>query len=168
MKTFELQTKFTTHLVYLLYRYFDTLSIIKPYSSRAANSERFIVCKGLKKETSSQLIHYLSQVNEKLWEFKKLKNQIPKSSHSKTQPDFIPFQEKVTLELLDVTGFLDDQLVKKDEDFMDYIQASNMKLAIKETEAIQELLLYASEPNKLAYPQSEIRVKCLQEWHLPL
>ena len=41
-KLFDVFTPVTAALVYILYRHFDRISIIKPYTSRPANSERFV------------------------------------------------------------------------------------------------------------------------------
>lgn len=47
-KTFDLFTPFSVGLVYLLYCCFERVCLFKPITSRPANSERYVVCKGLK------------------------------------------------------------------------------------------------------------------------
>jgi cap1 methyltransferase len=39
-KIFDVFTPFTAGLIYILYRHFERICIIKPYTSRPANSER--------------------------------------------------------------------------------------------------------------------------------
>ncbi len=39
-KTFDVFTRFSAGLLYILHRHFDRLSIFKPHTSRPANSER--------------------------------------------------------------------------------------------------------------------------------
>lgn len=46
-KFFDIVDEFTGDLVWLLYQLFEEICITKPLSSRPANSERYIVCKGL-------------------------------------------------------------------------------------------------------------------------
>lgn len=41
-KVFDTFTPFTVGLIYILYRVFDQVCMIKPYTSRPANSERFL------------------------------------------------------------------------------------------------------------------------------
>jgi len=48
IKIFDISTFNTVNLIYYLYECFERVEIYKPYSSRPANSERYIVCKSLK------------------------------------------------------------------------------------------------------------------------
>ncbi|CAB1340109.1 unnamed protein product [Coregonus sp. 'balchen'] len=64
-KTFDLFTPFSVGLVYLLYLCFDRVSLFKPITSRPANSERYIVCRGLK-PGSDPVREYMFTVNLKL------------------------------------------------------------------------------------------------------
>lgn len=52
-------------LVYLMYRAFDQVCIHKPNTSRPANSERYLVCKGLK-EGAKSIRDYMFKINQKL------------------------------------------------------------------------------------------------------
>ena len=126
MKTFDIATQFTVDLVYIIYRYFDQLAIVKPLTSRAINSERYLVCKGLRASFPKDVIAHLAKINQQFNDLKRT-SQIPKSSHTDAQPDFIPFEERVALELLDVESILETDIVDKDSDFLDHIRASNMK-----------------------------------------
>jgi len=44
-KAYEIETQFTAGLVYLLYRQFENVTIVKPVTSRPINSERYIIAK---------------------------------------------------------------------------------------------------------------------------
>ncbi|WAR18798.1 CMTR1-like protein, partial [Mya arenaria] len=61
-KLFDLFTPFSVGLVYLMYRIFDKVSIFKPVTSRPANSERYIICQGLRpdKEPVQQYFHEIN------------------------------------------------------------------------------------------------------------
>jgi len=63
-KVFDMFTPFTVGLVFLLRQHFEKLSIIIPYTSRPANSERYIVCKNLLQK-APPVMDYLYSVNER-------------------------------------------------------------------------------------------------------
>ncbi|KAJ3273681.1 FtsJ methyltransferase domain-containing protein 2, partial [Terramyces sp. JEL0728] len=123
LKLFETKTVFTLELLYLLYLSFDTVSIIKPKTSRPCNSEKFIVCKAY--QESQDLQKYLEKV---LAEFSKLKQQLLpiKSGHKHHQSGYIPYDEKIELQLNDVNEILDWKIIEKDEKFVDYIENYNL------------------------------------------
>uniref|UniRef100_A0A452TYF3 Cap-specific mRNA (nucleoside-2'-O-)-methyltransferase 1 n=1 Tax=Ursus maritimus TaxID=29073 RepID=A0A452TYF3_URSMA len=64
-KTFDLFTPFSVGLIYLLYCCFERVCLFKPLTSRPANSERYVVCKGLKVGIDD-VRDYLFSVNIKL------------------------------------------------------------------------------------------------------
>ena len=47
-KLFDVHSLVTIKFIYLLSRYFEEIFITKPYTSRPANSEKYLVCKGFK------------------------------------------------------------------------------------------------------------------------
>ena len=46
LKLFDIHTSNTLQMIFLLSNYFDEVILTKPYTSRPANSEKYIVCKG--------------------------------------------------------------------------------------------------------------------------
>ena len=46
IKMFDILYYSSIQLIYILYQCYDTVTIIKPYTSRTTNSEKYIVCKG--------------------------------------------------------------------------------------------------------------------------
>lgn len=52
----------------------------------------------------------------------------------------------------------------EDEEFMDAIHASNMKNAVKQSQAIDDLIQYASDTPPLSFNQGEIAARCLKTW----
>ncbi|NP_001123814.1 cap-specific mRNA (nucleoside-2'-O-)-methyltransferase 1 [Xenopus tropicalis] len=64
-KTFDLFTPFSVGLIYLLYCCFERICLFKPLTSRPANSERYVVCRGLK-EGIDDVRNYLFTVNRRL------------------------------------------------------------------------------------------------------
>ncbi|KAG1146664.1 hypothetical protein G6F37_004691 [Rhizopus arrhizus] len=61
-KFFDMLTPFTINLVWLLYQLFDEICITKPFSSRPANSERYVVCRSLTVAHPTDLIDKLSSI----------------------------------------------------------------------------------------------------------
>ena len=48
VKIFDIFTIFTVKIIYFLTGIFETVNITKPYTSRSANSEKYIICKNFK------------------------------------------------------------------------------------------------------------------------
>lgn len=58
-------------LVYLMYRAFESVCIQKPNTSRPANSERYLVCKGKRKGADS-IAQFMLEINARLNQVRKL------------------------------------------------------------------------------------------------
>lgn len=115
LRMFDLNTKFSIDILYILYRYFSKIAICKPYSSRACENERFIVCKGLRKNNLDDILKILSDANTSFVNETELGDKI------------IPLKDQIRSSQLDVLSLLKPNIIKEDEDFMDSIQGSNMK-----------------------------------------
>ncbi len=113
LRMFDLNTKFSIDVLYILYRFFSKIAICKPYSSRACENERFIICKGLQKKAPDNILKHLFETSKSF----------VKDSGSKV----IPFKDQVRSSVSDVLSILRSEIVLEDEDFMDSIQGSNMK-----------------------------------------
>ena len=136
-KVFDLYTDFSVELVYLLAQSFEKFCIIKPYTSRPANSERYIVGLGLREQNPASAI-LLSKLNDsKIWED--------------------PNKE--------ITSFFDFDLIP--EDFLKYLTESNEELVQKQEEACTELLTYGYNPDLAPLDQEDVKKRCLEEWKLP-
>jgi len=59
LKVFDLFTDATIDLIYILSTLYEKTYIVKPYTSRSANSERYIVCKYYKLTDSTNIINKL-------------------------------------------------------------------------------------------------------------
>ena len=44
-KIFDISTDFTIQIIYILYKSYNSVTIVKPFSSRSANSEKYVVCR---------------------------------------------------------------------------------------------------------------------------
>jgi len=62
LKIFDIFHKSTVDILYLLSYYYSDVSVIKPYTSRIANSEKYVICQGFKLDDSSILIDQICRV----------------------------------------------------------------------------------------------------------
>jgi cap1 methyltransferase len=150
LKTMELLSTFSVGIFYILYRYFDSIAIVKPLSSHSSLSERFIICKGLKESHPDFVIRHLESV-----------------LHSMNSNATKAIEKIIEANLEDVESVVDLDLITSDEDFLDYLQGSNMKVSIKQTEALQELQEYSFGYRLNEFDQAKIRWHSLQSLRLP-
>ena len=138
---FDLFTPFSVGLIYLMYMAFDSVCIFKPVTSRSANSERYLVCKGLKERTS-HLFEYMFYLNEKL---------------NKLKETNIDIREVVPLETL-----------KRDETFFENMLTSNNVLGARQIASLRKLIAYVQNTNLVGPDQEVVRKQCLNAWHIPI
>ena len=62
LKIFDVFHKATVDILYLLCYYYNNVSIMKPHTSRIANSEKYIVCQGFKISNSAKIIEQVSEL----------------------------------------------------------------------------------------------------------
>ncbi|XP_070579029.1 cap-specific mRNA (nucleoside-2'-O-)-methyltransferase 1-like [Ptychodera flava] len=139
-KTFDLFTPFSVGLIYLLYRVFDHVTLFKPVTSRPANSERYIVCKGLKAE-SMHVRDYLFSINDKIWELKNTDQ--------------------------DVNEVVPLHIIQSDTQFINYMKESNESLAIVQAKALKKIQAYAQNTTLFEGKQADMRKECLRLWGIP-
>ena len=97
-KFFDLNLYFTTEMLYLLYSSYETIYIYKPFTSRIANSEKYIVCTnfiGIDETLLNNLFNVLENWNK--YEYQTINyifKQIPN--------DFIEKIKTINIEIIDV------------------------------------------------------------------
>ena len=62
LKIFDVFHKATVDILYLLCYYYNNVSIMKPHTSRIANSEKYVVCQGFKIADSGKIIEQITGV----------------------------------------------------------------------------------------------------------
>ncbi|XP_060610056.1 cap-specific mRNA (nucleoside-2'-O-)-methyltransferase 1 [Anolis sagrei] len=139
-KTFDLFTPFSVGLVYLLYCCFERVSIFKPVTSRPANSERYVVCRGLKSGIE-EVRDYLFTVNIRI-------NQL----RSRDQ---------------DVNLVVPLEVIKGDHDFHDYMVRSNERLCAVQIKALAKIRAFVQDTTLNEPRQADIRKECLRLWGIP-
>ncbi|XP_038074653.1 cap-specific mRNA (nucleoside-2'-O-)-methyltransferase 1-like [Patiria miniata] len=139
-KTFDLFTPFSIGLMYLLYKAFYRVSLFKPVTSRPANSERYVVCKGMR--TGANLIHdYLFDLNKAM---NRLKN---------TGQDIL---ECVPLDV-----------IKADAQFTQYIKDQNESQARSQAQGLAKIQAFVRNTTLIEPKQADMREECLKLWGVP-
>ncbi|CAH1792799.1 unnamed protein product [Owenia fusiformis] len=141
-KLFDVFTLFSVGLIYLMYRAYDHVSIFKPVTSRPANSERYIICKGLR-EDHKDIYDYLYKVNCQI-------NNLKSATQTKDVQEIVP---------LDV--------IREDTEFYDYIVTSNESLGKKQSIALGKIQAFAQNNDLYEERQAEIREETLKLWKIP-
>ncbi|XP_051909412.1 cap-specific mRNA (nucleoside-2'-O-)-methyltransferase 1 isoform X2 [Hippocampus zosterae] len=139
-KTFDLFTPFSVGLVYLLYLCFDRVTLFKPVTSRPANSERYVVCRGLK-PGSEAVREYMFRVNLKL---KQLRDTD-----------------------MDVTDVVPLSIIKEDVDFFHFMVNCNESLCAVQIKALAKIHAFVLDSTLAESRQADIRKQCLSLWGVP-
>lgn len=62
LKIFDVFHKTTVDILYILSYYYNQVSIMKPYTSRVANSEKYVICQGFKISDSMHIIKQFESI----------------------------------------------------------------------------------------------------------
>ena len=139
-KTFDLFTIFSVNLIYLMYRCFYRISIVKPCTSRPANSERYIICNGFKLKEGKKVFALLLEVNDKI-------NIIKPNGE-------------------DVSNFLCNDMLGEELLFK-YIIKSNNLIANIQIEALQQLISFIHEKYRSTDFHIKMKTSCFFAWKIP-
>ena len=146
-KLFDIFTPFSVGLIYLMYRAFERISIHKPNTSRPANSERYIICKG-KRQDSKPIGDYLFEVNCRL-------NEIGFTALGSTKSE------------IDINHIVPLKVILQDQDFLSYIKNSNDTLGEWQIMGLAKIIAFAKDMDLNELRQSEIKDQCLDYWKIP-
>lgn len=139
-KVFDLFTPFSVGLIYLMYKCFQQISIVKPNTSRPANSERYLVCKW-KKSNTDTIQHHLFDINQEMW---------------RNKNSNIDTIELVPLEVLE-----------SDERFFNYIVESNNTIGQNQIVGLLKIAAYCKDNTLNETRQDYYRTESLKIWNLP-
>lgn len=164
-KIFDIQLPITVELMYILHLHFERISLLKPFSSRPANSEKYLVCKNLELLGTSEMVLHLQEC---LREISRLKPgfQPAKSAHLAHQPGFIKQTEKIELGLLEITHVLDPCVLKDDAEFCEMVYNRNNAFYINQRQALDDVYQHATT-KCLPFDQLDVMNRCLDQWGLP-
>jgi len=139
-KIFDVFTPFTVGLLFILRQHFEEFAIVKPVTSRPANSERYVVCKGFLQQNPS-VIEYLFRVNEQF--------------DLKSNDD-------------DVIQVVDPELIAQDTAFLDHIRSTNLQIIDAQIDALNELVMYIEDSLLSPYvDQVLVEKSALDRWRIP-
>ncbi|XP_076464840.1 cap-specific mRNA (nucleoside-2'-O-)-methyltransferase 1-like isoform X2 [Babylonia areolata] len=141
-KLFDLFTPFSVGLVYLMRLIFNQVSIFKPVTSRPANSERYIVCKGLRPNKKA-VLDYMDSINRDL------------CRHSSA------------MSTTDVYHIVPLDRLCGDEVFFTYIYNSNVKLGKQQIINLRKIQTFARNVDLYEARQADVRRQLLEKWKVP-
>ncbi|CAG2235351.1 CMTR1 [Mytilus edulis] len=141
-KLFDLFTPFSIGLCYLMYRIFNKISIIKPVTSRPANSERYIVCKNLSSDMDT-VRQYFHEINLEL-------NKLLVSTSSQDINEIVPYD-----------------ILEESEQFFTYMFNSNNTLGKMQIAGLKKIQAFTQNTELYEGRQSETRSECLVKWQVP-
>lgn len=145
LKLFDTFTPFTVGLIFLMSECFSQITIVKPYTSRPASSERYLLCKWRLPNVQS-VRDYLYTVNVFMW-----KNRMNKANKPNT----------------DVLALVPIDVIKANREFYEYICQQNNAIGRNQAEALMKLATF-SQKSWLNYaPQENLLRRALQSMYIP-
>lgn len=138
-KLFDVFTPFSAGLVYLMYRCFDEICIFKPNSSRPANSERYLICKG-KRTGIKSIVQHLKCINHHLL----------KGDDNNDILQLVSFEE-----------------LEREKQFVQYLRNSNDYLGKKQIIGLCKIAAFCEDSTLVETKQADMRRECLEYWKLP-
>lgn len=141
VKLFDIFTRFSVGLVYLMFKCFKQICIVKPNTSRPANSERYLICKN-KLPNTDTIRRHLFDINQEMWN--------------------VPNSDADTLELVPV------EILREDQSFFNYIVESNNRIGRNQIASLLKIAAFSKDSKMIEPRQAEIRRESLMSWHLPL
>lgn len=138
MKLLDVFTPFSVSLIYLMFKCFNKVSIIKPNTSKTTNSERYLVCKWRKPNTDD-IRDLLTNFNTQM------------------------FQKTVVKE---IQYFVPINIIQDDKEFVKYIQNSNSRIGEQQFVALKKIVAFHNDKSLIESRKLSIKTQCLQLWDL--
>ncbi|CAO1342082.1 unnamed protein product [Diamesa tonsa] len=138
MKLLDVFTPFSLSLIFLMYKCFINVSIIKPNTSKTANSERYLVCKWRKPGTE-EVCAELTKIYAKIC---------------------------CNIGKQEVDNFVPIEIIQKDKVFVDYIIQSNSRIGEKQFVASKKIVAFHNDESLIENRQMSIKAQCLELWNL--
>ncbi|GJQ76908.1 hypothetical protein Trydic_g15109 [Trypoxylus dichotomus] len=146
-KMFDVFTSFSVGLIYLMYLCFEECTIVKPNTSRPANSERYFICKDFKySHYALEIRRYLEFIVQDMWNRQTAQQQDPNS---------------------DILELIPLEILVRDAKFTKYICDSNTKIAERQIIGLQKLSFFCRNPRLVETRQESCRANCLNFWRIP-
>ena len=172
-KCFDNFTEFSVGLIYLVYQHFDEVSIFKPNTSRQANSERFIVAKGLRRQ-NPPVAEYLLRINDRLNAMKAASPEVAELGEGAEGETLFGTADAVGdpsagggdgdgldadgKPKTDVVAIVPRATIMADAPFVAYMRKSIDKLGWTQIAALKKLHNFIRDPNLPGENQYDIRI----------
>ena len=153
-KLFDTFTPFSVGLIYLMHRAFKEVAIVKPVTSRPANSERYLICKWRRPDYRD-----FQKIQEYMWHMCRLFEDLPGTQT--------------------ISSCVPHQVLENNQEFLQYIFQMNEQIGQLQVTALEKLQEYAafskdirSIPqhqrdiffDRIKQTQTDIKDKCLSKW----
>ncbi|KAJ1981481.1 hypothetical protein H4R35_000694 [Dimargaris xerosporica] len=147
LKISALESPLTIGVAFILHQCFRTTAILKPVPLDPDRPERYLICQGLNANAAD--------VEQRL---KSALLALAKA----TQTDSAHIGKLLQI--------VNQQLLCQDDAFVDYVQTTNVKLAMSQLKALQQLdkHLAHTQPIVPQHDKATVCQTCLQAWQLPL
>ncbi len=164
IKVFDTFLPFTNGLFYLVRSCFEKTSVFKPYSSRPANSERYLVAEGrFDEDIVRPVVEYLWSVNDKMGENEKIRAKYRNYSSNFTATSNSASDDE---ELLDVNDVVPLNIMTQDEAFVKFMKSHNDVFSKLQISSLEKIVDFVKNTSLQGEPREQIREECLREFGL--
>ena len=148
-KFFDTYSNITQQLIFILYLQFEEVIIYKPYTSRLANSERYIICKNYSPIPSSILLELINILN--IWN--KIDSKFNTNKLVVTIKSIINLDENYILN-------------KKFNDFKLKLEKINLQFENKQIDNIKKTINIIKKPQSLKWfkEHSNLQIRTASNW----
>eukprot|EP01006_Ploeotia_vitrea_P027156 TRINITY_DN60020_c0_g2_i1.p1 TRINITY_DN60020_c0_g2~~TRINITY_DN60020_c0_g2_i1.p1 ORF type:complete len:724 (+),score=68.22 TRINITY_DN60020_c0_g2_i1:41-2212(+) len=194
-KLFDLYSEFTIGLLYILWTSFAEVALVKPFSSRPANSEKYIVCKNKllpptfsppptvddptdddqdvslaekirKSWKDGNICTYLHLVNINLQHTVKF-GDLKEGTYKDQVAHNEQLQEKLTAQG-DIAGVVVREAIEKNERFKRWLTNANNKFCTDQVEHLKRIVKYIEDPSGPTAHQLVVAQRYCHHYAMPL
>lgn len=138
MKLLDVFTPFSVSLIFLMYKCFNKVTIIKPNTGNAASSERYLVCKS-KKPRIDEVCFLLNQIYAKNY---------------------------YTTDKQEIDTFVAIENIQDDKKFVKFIMNSNNMIGEKQFVAVKKMVAFHKDESLIEDRKLSIKAQCRDLWTL--
>eukprot|EP00939_MAST-03C_sp_MAST-3C-sp1_P000577 g577.t1 len=186
-KIFDTFLPFTAGLIFLMRQCFKRVAVYNPYSSRPANSERYVMCEDRHRDDVVRpVVEHLWKVNDHMNAISQVQkaaklerlttNQSVLFRSSSSTSSSSPSLSATPLSsgggrpssppAHDVVGVVNKSLMEEDDAFVKYMRDHNRNFARSQTQALEKIAKFMRNKSLEGEPHDLIRKQCLRAWAL--
>jgi hypothetical protein len=122
MKILDASTPFAASVIYVLYRSFEKIAIVKPLTTLTSMSERYLIGEGFKKENVDVLTQHFQAALHSMEDSLSSLN----IDDNPTSQDYIPHQVLVEKNLQTVLSLVPLSMMEEGSEIHDFLYDSNL------------------------------------------